>query len=247
MKKLLCSLLIVALLSVVYGGAEATEANKAIARRIASGLLTAFSALFSIDDLIAEGDTVVICGTFRGIHHGEFLGVPATGKEIMFPWTVTFRVEDGKITDRWATNDTDLSLMQQLGMIPTSEEGHANKAGATLMISEVIASKVEDLIGIWKTQCMGEVAYMQFKADGTVNLASTVEELESTPIMSGTFWFEGTGFNINDNIHYGKGIYEVRVQKEGDKPIHLSFIVINDLNNPNRVCDLIRGMSRVEP
>ena len=94
---------------------------------------------------------------------------------------------------------------------------------------------------------MGGVAYMQFEEDGTVNLASTVETLESAPMISGTFWFVGTGFNIDDNMSYGKGTYEVRVQKEGDKPIHLSFIIIEDANNPNRAQYLTNGMSRVEP
>jgi len=112
---------------------------------------------------------------------------------------------------------------------------------------EFIASKVEDLVGIWETRFGGRVAYMQFEADGTLNLASTVEMLKqrATLILSGTFWFEGAVFHMKDNHVYGTGTYEVRVQKDEDKPIHLSFVVIDDPSR-GRVADLTEGMSRIE-
>lgn len=89
---------------------------------------------------------------------------------------------------------------------------------------------------------------MQFEVDGILNLASTVEMLkERAPlILSGTFWFEGTVFHMKDNHVYGTGTYEVRVQKEEGKPIHLSFVVIDDPSS-GRVADLTEGMARVEP
>lgn len=117
---------------------------------------------------------------------------------------------------------------------------------ATLAPGEFIASKIEDLVGIWESQYMGAVAYMQYKADGTFNLAYTIEKLKTAPIAYGTFWFEGTVFNTKDNL-CPKGSYEVRVQKEGDRPIHLSFTVIDDPSCFGRVQDLPKGMTRVEP
>jgi hypothetical protein len=87
---------------------------------------------------------------------------------------------------------------------------------------------------------------MQFEADGSVKLAITVEGLESNPRLSGTFWFEGTVFNIEESFGRGTGQYEVRVQKEGDKAVHLSFIKINDPEGM-RARDFTQGMSRVEP
>ncbi|MFB0547002.1 MAG: two-component regulator propeller domain-containing protein, partial [Anaerolineae bacterium] len=120
------------------------------------------------------------------------------------------------------------------------------REGGVILPGEVIASKVEDLVGVWETRFMGVVAYMQFEADGTLTLARTVEKLESAPILSGTFWFEGTVFNMEDTLAYHTGKYEVRGQKEGDKPIYLTFIVIDD-PDPDRVRDLTAGMSRGEP
>ena len=112
--------------------------------------------------------------------------------------------------------------------------------------SEIIANKAEDIVGIWTTQFMGTEAYIQFNADETFDLARTIDALESSKILSGTFWFEGTVFNMKDNLGIGTGTYEVRVQKEGDKSVKLSFTVIDDTDS-DRVKDLTEEMARVEP
>jgi len=91
-----------------------------------------------------------------------------------------------------------------------------------------IASKVEDMVGVWKSRFVGTVAYMHFKPDGTFNLTKTVEGLESTPYVTGKFWFEGTVFHVDDDGCHDPGTYEVRVLKEGDKPIQLTFVKIKD-------------------
>ena len=89
--------------------------------------VTAFQTGFSdfqfiIEDLIAEGDKVVIPQTFRGTHTGEFAGAPATGKEITMTVIVILRIEGGKIVDRWANVD-ELGFLIQLGVIPPPGEG----------------------------------------------------------------------------------------------------------------------------
>jgi predicted esterase len=115
----------------------------------------------------------------------------------------------------------------------------------TVAPSEFIASKVEDVVGIWETQFMGAVAYMQYEADGTSKLTDSLENLKKGIIgIPGTFWFEGTVFHVEDA--YGEGTYEVRVQKEGDIPVHLDFVEIND-PNPDRAGDLTAGMTWVAP
>jgi steroid delta-isomerase-like uncharacterized protein len=75
----------------------------------------------SVEDVIAEGDKVVVRNTWRGTHQGEFNGIPATGRRIEIEGIVIWRIENGKIAERWATIDT-LSLLQQLGVIPTPEQ-----------------------------------------------------------------------------------------------------------------------------
>ena len=67
--------------------------------------------------ILTDGDHVVLHNVIRGRHEGEFLGVEATGKEAKAEFIHIFRVEDGRIAERWGLIDA-MSLMQQLGAIP---------------------------------------------------------------------------------------------------------------------------------
>ena len=81
----------------------------------------------TIEDLVAEGDKVVVRLTHSGTHQGSFLGLPPTGKHISQTSIHIFRFAEGKLVEAWANRD-DLGLMQQLGTIPASarddREGH---------------------------------------------------------------------------------------------------------------------------
>ena len=70
-----------------------------------------------IEELIAEGDTVVRRGHFRGTHRGEFQGIPATGKQVTVPMIAIERIVDGKVVEHRASPDI-MGMMQQLGVIP---------------------------------------------------------------------------------------------------------------------------------
>ena len=67
----------------------------------------------TIDDEIAEGDRVVLRFTVYGTHEGEFHGIPPTGKQVTWTGINIYRLEDGKIVERWVCED-GLSLMEQL-------------------------------------------------------------------------------------------------------------------------------------
>jgi steroid delta-isomerase-like uncharacterized protein len=54
-----------------------------------------------IEDMVASGDRVGIRSTFRGTHQGDFLGVPATGRQVAVGNMDIVRVVDGKATDHW--------------------------------------------------------------------------------------------------------------------------------------------------
>jgi steroid delta-isomerase-like uncharacterized protein len=69
---------------------------------------------------LAEGDKVVTRYTWSGTHHGEYFGIPATGKRVNWTATVTFKITDNKIREAWINYDR-LGVMQQLGVVPTSE------------------------------------------------------------------------------------------------------------------------------
>jgi len=124
-----------------------TEENKAIVRRYLGALsgkekpatlvrefvadsdealrqhITAMEAAFPryeliAEDMIAEGDKVVVRATVRGTHRGELMGIPPTGKEVSAGGILIYRITGAKIVEHWMQFD-DLGTLQQLGAIPT--------------------------------------------------------------------------------------------------------------------------------
>jgi steroid delta-isomerase-like uncharacterized protein len=87
-------------------------------KQAAAAVFSAFPDLhLTADALIAEGDKVVKLWTVRGTHKAEYMGVPATGKEILVTGCNVFLIVDDKIAECWAHTDS-LSMLQQLGVIP---------------------------------------------------------------------------------------------------------------------------------
>ncbi len=71
------------------------------------------------DDVFGENDMVVQRWHTVGHHTGEPLfGVPASGKEIVLTGINQFRVENGRLAERWGVIDA-VALLQQLGLIPS--------------------------------------------------------------------------------------------------------------------------------
>lgn len=62
----------------------------------------------------AEGDTVSVRATMQGTHQGEFGGIAASGHRISLPFSVRFRVADGKIVEERDDYDQQ-EFMRQLG------------------------------------------------------------------------------------------------------------------------------------
>lgn len=102
-----------------------------------------FSA--TVEDIVAEGDTVAMRVTVRGIHQGEFMGIEPTGREFEIQNMVFTRIEEGQIAERWVQPDM-LGLMQQLGAVESPDAGNANKEVARRLIDEVFGEKNIDLI-----------------------------------------------------------------------------------------------------
>jgi steroid delta-isomerase-like uncharacterized protein len=74
----------------------------------------------TVEQLIAEGDIVVMHWTHRGTHMGDVLGVPATGREIRGAAISIYRIVDGKIAEMQALWDQS-EIWQQLGLKPDTE------------------------------------------------------------------------------------------------------------------------------
>lgn len=55
----------------------------------------------SIDDLIVEGDKVVVRSTWRGTHTGNYAGSAPTGKRMVRTLMQIFRIVDGKFVEEW--------------------------------------------------------------------------------------------------------------------------------------------------
>lgn len=72
----------------------------------------------TIEEVIAEGDKVVVRWTFRGTHKGDFQGIAPTHKQVTTTGISIFRIAADKITDDW-TNIDMLGMLQQLGAIPS--------------------------------------------------------------------------------------------------------------------------------
>lgn len=71
----------------------------------------------TIEDVVAEGDKVVLRFKWSGTHKGEYLGIPPTGKQITVTAICIHRIEGGKVVEQWAEVNV-MGMMQQLGVLP---------------------------------------------------------------------------------------------------------------------------------
>lgn len=89
-------------------------------KEVIGGIRAAFPDIhWVLDEMVAEGDRVVSRFTWSGTHRGVFFGIPATGKSISVKGMVIDHVVAGKMVDSRMLMDS-LSMLQQLGAIPTS-------------------------------------------------------------------------------------------------------------------------------
>ena len=89
-------------------------------------IATAFGGGFSgwniiIEDQIAEGDKVATRWAASATHTGPLMGIPPTGKTVRVTGVNVTRFAEGKIVESWFNFDM-LTLLQQLGAIPTPEQ-----------------------------------------------------------------------------------------------------------------------------
>ena len=79
-----------------------------------AGLRAAFpDTRYTVEDLVSEGDKVVVRWRLNATHKGEFRGVAATGRQITLRGVAIYRVQGGKLMERWVVVDL-LGLMEQI-------------------------------------------------------------------------------------------------------------------------------------
>ncbi len=82
-----------------------------------SMIVTALAPHFTVEDVITEGDRVVVRWTNAGTHVGEFAGIPATGKTFSISGIDIYRIEGDLLAEHWHVID-QLSMLGQLGLLP---------------------------------------------------------------------------------------------------------------------------------
>ena len=82
------------------------------------------------EKLMAEGDLVTIYWIARGTNTGTGNGLPATGKKVEQAGITIWRIVNGKIKEEWSAFD-QLSMMQQLGLLPNQKTSGAIEGNAT--------------------------------------------------------------------------------------------------------------------
>jgi steroid delta-isomerase-like uncharacterized protein len=70
----------------------------------------------TVEDLIAEGETVTARWSCHGTHKGDLNGIAATGRQFTISGISIARFTNGKISEGWVNWDA-LGMMQQLGIV----------------------------------------------------------------------------------------------------------------------------------
>jgi steroid delta-isomerase-like uncharacterized protein len=94
--------------------------SEPISREGTKHVLAMFRSAFpdlkhTVDELIADGDTVAARWTVRGTHQGDFQGIAASGKPVFVSGTTFHHMRADRIAETWLTMDT-MDLMKQLGV-----------------------------------------------------------------------------------------------------------------------------------
>jgi predicted ester cyclase len=100
------------------GGSHHAVRGPEAARRAVAAMRAAFPDIcFTVEDLIAEDDQVVVRVTFRGTHRGLFMGIAPTGRQVTGSGVELAQLAGGKIVaERWHHYDL-LHLLDQLGAV----------------------------------------------------------------------------------------------------------------------------------
>lgn len=84
------------------GGPTGPEAFRNYYSAIRSALP---DARYVVDDIVAEGDRVVVRWRLFGTHEGDFRGIAPTGRPIVLKGIAIYRVRNGKLMERWVVSD----------------------------------------------------------------------------------------------------------------------------------------------
>ena len=88
-------------------------------------------ARYEVDDIIGEGDRVVVRWRMLGTHTGDFHGIAPSGRAITLRGVAIYTVEDGKLVERWVVSDLYGALEEAGASMPsasTTRSDHRSSA-----------------------------------------------------------------------------------------------------------------------
>jgi steroid delta-isomerase-like uncharacterized protein len=87
-----------------------------------AGWLASFPDLrFSVEQILSEGDRVVMQLLMEGTHQGTWMGISPTGKRLHIRMITIHRIANSKIAEDWVLVES-LGFFQQLGVLPETAE-----------------------------------------------------------------------------------------------------------------------------
>jgi predicted ester cyclase len=172
------------------------------------GLLEAFPDLnVTIEDMSAHGNFVVVHNVWRGTQTGRLLGLPSTGRSVTFSGVVIWRLEDGRIAERWAVID----LVQQLGVATrrrrrerASVLDYATTVTPYVSLQPIPPEKYDEWV-VFREQLKGPRKDEYVASRTRLGVRREIAWLIVWP-QAGDMQFEVTYFEIEDLIRFGEGL-----------------------------------------
>lgn len=92
--------------------------DKAGKKRTVALVRTAFKQHFMVEKYVVQAPMVVGIWHSSVIHHGDFLGIPATGKQFVVRGITAYEIIDGQIVGHWEQFD-QVGIMRELDLLST--------------------------------------------------------------------------------------------------------------------------------
>ncbi len=109
-----------------YAGPQGTRGPRGFSG-IIDELRVAFPDVhYAVEDVVAEGDRVVLRWTWTGTHRASFRAFAPTGKRFSNGGIVIFRLRDGKIIEGTTMTDR-LGFLEQIGAVAPGLVGQPAK------------------------------------------------------------------------------------------------------------------------
>jgi hypothetical protein len=87
-----------------------------------------------VESMIAEGDRVALLCWATGTHRGDFAGIPATRRSVIYQVVVMDRLQDGKIVQHNASPDL-MAVLVQLGRSRSNQEADRTPAPGVIIVA----------------------------------------------------------------------------------------------------------------